>query len=129
MMSPPVTRVIVDAVGPISRIPDRCPRVSTLSLSKEAVMRRCAFLLIRGVAVVLLTSGCGGIDYRREETSQGLRCATFECDVTPPVGHPLCGGGRIPAESILAPLLAKGVVLADGPDRYVVCVMDWCRLQ
>jgi len=81
------------------------------------------------VAVVLVTSGCGGIGQQGEGETEGLRCAAFECDVTPPVGHPLCGGGRKPAESILAPLLAKGVVLSDGPEHYVVCVMDWCRLQ
>ena len=73
----------------------------------------------------LLLSGCATV--ARDEGL--LRLAAFECDVSPPIGHPLCAGGRKPVESIESPLLAKGVVLADGPDRYVVCAVDWCRIQ
>lgn len=58
-----------------------------------------------------------------------LRVATFSCDVTPPLGHPLCGGWIRPLEAVDDPLLAKGVVLESGSDRYVVCAVDWCLLQ
>lgn len=58
-----------------------------------------------------------------------LRVAAFACDVTPPPGHPLCGGWIKPLEAVDDPLLAKGVVLADGPRRYVLCAVDWCLLQ
>lgn len=61
--------------------------------------------------------------------ADGLRVATFECDVTPPLGHPLCGGWIKPLEAVDDPLLAKGVVLADGARRYVLCAVDWCLLQ
>lgn len=57
-----------------------------------------------------------------------LRVATFTCDVTPPIGHPLCGGSRIPVEQIEDPLSARGVVLADQDNRYVLCAIDWCVL-
>ncbi len=59
----------------------------------------------------------------------GLQVAAFECDVTPPPGHPLCGGWIKPLEAVDDPLLAKGVVLADGSRRYVLCAVDWCLLQ
>ncbi len=58
-----------------------------------------------------------------------LRVAAFECDVTPPPGHPLCGGWIRPLEAVDDPLLAKGVVLAEGDRRYVLCAVDWCLLQ
>lgn len=58
-----------------------------------------------------------------------LAIAVFSCDVTPPVGHPLCGGWIKPLEFVEDPLLAKGVVLSDGRSRYVLCAVDWCLLQ
>lgn len=58
-----------------------------------------------------------------------VRAAAFACDVTPPPGHPLCGGWIKPLESVDDPLLAKGVVLSDGQTRYVLCAVDWCLLQ
>ncbi len=62
-------------------------------------------------------------------TETKLSVATFSCDVTPPLGHPLCGGWIQPLKSVDDPLLAKGVVLADGDKRYVLCSVDWCLLQ
>jgi hypothetical protein len=32
-------------------------------------------------------------------------------------------------ESVESPLLAKGIVLSDGRSRYVLCAIDWCRIQ
>ncbi len=58
-----------------------------------------------------------------------LRVAAFECDVTPPLGHPLCGGWIKPLEAVDDPLLAKGVILAEGRRRFVLCAVDWCLLQ
>lgn len=55
--------------------------------------------------------------------------ATFSCEATPPIGHPLCGGWIKPLVTVDDPLLAKGIVLADGQSRYVICVVDWCLLQ
>lgn len=58
-----------------------------------------------------------------------LRVATFSCDVTPPLGHPLCGGWIRPLEVVDDPLRAKGIILDDGTNRYVLCSVDWCLLQ
>ncbi len=54
-----------------------------------------------------------------------LRVATFRCDVTPPVGHWLYA---MPIKTIEHPLLAKGVVLEQDSQRYVLCAIDWCVL-
>lgn len=83
-------------------------------------------LAVRTLFLGLFLAGCQEL---RPPSGSGLWLATFECDVSPPVGHPLCGGLRAPVESVEAPLLAKGLVLSDGPNRYVLCAVDWCRIQ
>lgn len=55
-----------------------------------------------------------------------LRVAAFSCDATPPLGEPMIWA--IPLQKVLSPLLAKGVVLADGTNRYVLCAFDWCLI-
>ena len=55
-----------------------------------------------------------------------FRVAAFRCDVTPPVGEPLVW--TTPLTEVLDPLLAKGVVLEEGTNRFVLCVLDWCLL-
>ena len=56
-----------------------------------------------------------------------LRLATFQCDVTPPLGQPIYSSYR-PLAKIEHPLLAKGIVLEEGERRYVLCVLDWCEV-
>ena len=61
------------------------------------------------------------------EEAPVLRVATFRCDVTPPAGgHPLIW--VTPVATVETPLLAKGIVLDAGQDRYVLCAVDWCGL-
>lgn len=55
-----------------------------------------------------------------------LRVATFQADVTPPMGAPLIW--VMPTTQVLDPLLAKGVVLEGRGQRYVLCSVDWCGL-
>lgn len=53
--------------------------------------------------------------------------ACFSADVTPPVGHPLCGGLVPPVTGVADPLYARGFVL-DGPGKPIVlCAIDWCE--
>jgi len=54
-----------------------------------------------------------------------LRVATFKCDATPPRGYPLFAGSLATVEH---PLMAKGIVLDDRGQRYVLCAIDWCIL-
>ena len=56
-----------------------------------------------------------------------LRVATFQCDVTPPLGAPIYSSYQ-PLAEVEHPLLAKGIVLEDGRRRYVLCAVDWCEL-
>ncbi len=55
--------------------------------------------------------------------------ATFAVDVTPPMGHPLCGGWIEPARAIDDPLKALGLVLFGRGKPIVLCVFDWVALR
>ena len=55
--------------------------------------------------------------------------ATFSADVTPPIGHPLCGGWIEPARAVDDPLKALGVVLLGQGKPIVLCVFDWTALR
>ncbi|MEN6405930.1 MAG: hypothetical protein ABFC77_05605 [Thermoguttaceae bacterium] len=58
------------------------------------------------------------------KTTPELRVATFCCDITPPLGQPMISCDAI--RTVEQPLLAKGIVLEVGADRYVLCALDWC---
>ncbi|MDA0747118.1 MAG: hypothetical protein O2954_11400 [bacterium] len=56
--------------------------------------------------------------------------ATFHCDITPPVGHPLCAGWYPPATAIGASLSAHGLILiGEGEAPVVLCALDWAELS
>jgi hypothetical protein len=48
--------------------------------------------------------------------------------VTPPRGSPLDCGFDPPVDTVEHPLLAKGIIIEDGANRYVLCAVDWCGL-
>jgi hypothetical protein len=58
-----------------------------------------------------------------------LHLATFSCDVSPPVGHPLCGGWIEPVRRVEDPLRALGVILLGPEAPVVLCAVDWCGLR
>jgi hypothetical protein len=59
-----------------------------------------------------------------EETSP-LQIAPFRFDVTPPVGHPLCGGWITPMVDCADELEAIGLVLLGAGKPIVICAVDW----
>jgi hypothetical protein len=58
-----------------------------------------------------------------------LHLATFSCDVTPPLGHPLCGGWIESVRGVDDPLEALGVILLGMGQPIVLCAVDWCGLR
>jgi hypothetical protein len=58
-----------------------------------------------------------------------LHLTTFTADVTPPVGHPLCGGWIEPVRAVDDPLRALGVVLLGPSSPVVLCAVDWCGIR
>lgn len=57
-----------------------------------------------------------------------LRIAPFRFDVTPPAGHPLCGGWITPVKSVADSLEAIGFVILGAGEPIVVCAVDWTGL-
>ncbi len=80
--------------------------------------------LHRAVLVAVLALGCLPTTVARAAT--GLHVATFRCDITPPLGQPMFACD--PLRKVEQPLLAKGIVLEAGGERYVLCALDWCEL-
>jgi hypothetical protein len=58
-----------------------------------------------------------------------LHLTTFSADVTPPTGHPLCGGWIEPVKGVDDPLYAIGVILLGVGRPVVLCAVDWCGLR
>ena len=62
---------------------------------------------------------------RAAEPLSGLLIAPFRFDVTPPVGHPLCGGWIKRAVDCVDELEAIGFVLLGAGEPIVICAVDW----
>lgn len=59
-----------------------------------------------------------------------IRLATFQSDITPPIGFPLCAGWYPPAKAVEDPLAALGIILVeDGQAPIVLCALDWAELS
>ena len=60
-----------------------------------------------------------------QQAGRRLHVATFQADVTPPVGAVLCHGSIPPVKEIVSPLTARGVVLLTDSAPIVLCAVDW----
>ncbi len=80
-------------------------------------------------ALASLLAGAA-LPIRGRAAAPAYQLAAFSTDVTPPIGHPLMGGGITPAQRIDDPLFAHGFVLqgGGGPPLVVVAV-DWCEIR
>jgi len=92
-------------------------------------MNRRRFLATNAVGALgagLVSSGTGAND--KSPPPGNLRLARFRFDVTPPMGHSLCGGWIKPVAGYDDPLEALGFVLLGAGLPIVVCVVDWTGL-
>ncbi|TWU08776.1 hypothetical protein CA54_40130 [Symmachiella macrocystis] len=62
------------------------------------------------------------------EQSGNMTIAPFRFDVTPPMGHSLCGGWIKPVEAVDDSLEAIGFVLTGAGKPIVLCAVDWTGL-
>ena len=58
-----------------------------------------------------------------------MRIATFQTDVTPPLGAPLCHGSVQPARRIVHRLSARGIILSAGEAPIVLCAVDFVAIS
>src|ERR1035438_3662574 len=89
-------------------------------------LRVCAFCKARP-AIWLAVLAALAVGFERCAVAAPLRVATFRCDVTPWPGETLVWTAKL--VKVEEPLLAKGIVLEDGTNRYVLCALDWCLLD
>ena len=90
------------------------PRREVEGLGRREFLAGCAALALAG---------------RAAADEPAFRLSTFSAEVTPPIKHPLMGGGIAPAAKIDDPLYALGVVL-HGPDKpLVLAAVDWCEIR
>ena len=61
--------------------------------------------------------------------SQPLKLATFQADVTPPIGSVLCHGNVSPVKEIVDPLSARGIILLGAGKPIVLCSVDWVAIS
>jgi hypothetical protein len=79
--------------------------------------------MIRPLAITLAALFALAAPVRSGDTP--LRIATFQADITPPLGAPLCDNLLPPARRIDDPLSARGVILLTGQKPIVLLAMDW----
>lgn len=87
-------------------------------MSQSKINRRAFITLSAGVLAGCATYG---------RAARSPRIATFNADVTPPLGTPIYSSFK-PLAEIELPLQAKGVIIDDGKHRYVICAVDYCEL-
>lgn len=75
--------------------------------------------------ILILTVTVAHSNSVRADTQRTLQIATFQVDVTPPLGSPLCNGGVKPVMEIVTPLTARGIVLLGADQPIVLCAFDW----
>jgi hypothetical protein len=110
-------------------------RPSSRSANKERLQKSLTKSRVVGLGWCHAASLKGSIqDIRRAQDSDtlgmpALHLATFTCDVTPPAGHPLCGGWIEPVRGVDDPLRAIGIILLGMGRPVVLCAVDWCELR
>ncbi len=79
------------------------------------------------LSVLLFTFSCFGNLSQAEDDAKAdtLRIATFECDITPPLGSPLCYGHIAPVKKIVDPLSARGIIILGAEKPIVMLALDW----
>src|SRR3569623_62428 len=81
--------------------------------------------LLKSAAFVLTAICCGVL----RSHAANFTLATYQADITIPMGHPCMGGGISPAKEVVDPLLAKGFVLSGADKPVVVVSLDWCEVR
>ncbi len=91
----------------------------------RAINRR---TFVAGTAIGAIGTGVSAAATESPQSTSALKIGTFRFDVTPPIGHSLCGGWIKPVEAVDDPLEAIGYVLQGHGKPIVVCVVDWTGL-
>jgi len=80
-------------------------------------------------AALVATATVGSRPPLRGADDNTLTLATFDAEVTIPLGHPCMGGGIAPAKEVIDPLFAYGFVLSGAGKPVVFLALDWCEIR
>lgn len=80
---------------------------------------------LAGWPMLLIAMALLPLDVAWSAEAASLKIATFQADVTPPLGSPLCNGNVTPVMEITTPLTARGIVLLGAGEPIVLCAFDW----
>lgn len=86
---------------------------------------RRAFLAKSLLAAGAASLTSAGLNAQKSDTATPLRIAPFRFEVSPPLGHPLCGGWIKPVVGYDDALECIGYVLLGAGSPLVVCAVDW----
>ena len=89
--------------------------------SPARLSRRELFELSAGLGL----AGTLGMQSLAWAEPSALKISTFRAEVTPPEGHPLCGGWITPVKTVEDIQEALGVVITGAGAPIVICVVDW----
>jgi hypothetical protein len=81
--------------------------------------------ILRTLLGILIAAG---VNSARAHDSR-LKVATFEFDVTPPLGTPLCEGAVEKAKGIDDPLTCRGIIFLSDQKPIVLCAVDWVGIS
>jgi hypothetical protein len=85
---------------------------------------------LRAIANLLLPAACCLLPADFASAAEPtLQIASFQADITPPLGSPLCYGYVPPVRSVTDPLSAKGIVLLGDGTPIVLCALDWVGID
>jgi BNR repeat-like domain len=80
-------------------------------------------------AILIVLWSTGTVVSQEPSAPTGYRLATFQEDITVPIGHRLMGILPRLAERISDPLQARGFVLLGSEQPIVVVSLDWCEIR
>ena len=91
-------------------------------------MQRCRHMRWPLPVVFSRCFACDGFHAQRRWPAR-FKLATFEFDVTPPLGTPLCEGAVEKAQRIDDPLKCRGVIFLSDQQPIVLCAVDWVGIS
>ena len=96
-------------------------------MKHDSILHRRSFIFAASTTTVASILAPSRFTTANEQTGE-LKLATFRFEVTPPLGHSLCGGWIKPAEAVDDSLEAIGFVLLGAGEPIVICAVDWTGL-
>ena len=84
---------------------------------------------MRWLALVTFAAAFMAAGFTDSRGSEPLKVATFEFDVTPPLGSPLCEGAVQNAKRIDDPLMCRGIIFLSDERPIVLCGVDWVGIS